>query len=110
MRKEHSLCVQDQGHENSILTLERGGKRRQEKMVYQELHDLHSSPHITKMREIFQMTKLREIGWAGHIPHIICMRNSYKIPVTKRDGNLTGRLWQRCECNLERKTDIKKQY
>ena len=33
MRKEHILCVQDQGHADSILFLERGGKGRQEKMV-----------------------------------------------------------------------------
>jgi len=33
MRKEHILCVQDQSRADSILTLERGGKRRQEKMV-----------------------------------------------------------------------------
>ena len=32
-RKEHILCVQDQGCADSILTLEKGHKRRQEKMV-----------------------------------------------------------------------------
>jgi hypothetical protein len=53
------------------------------------------------------MTKLRETGWAGHLPQMICMRNKYKIPVIKLDGKLTGRPRQRCESNFIRKTDLK---
>ena len=54
------------------------------------------------------MTKLREIGWAGHLPHMICMRNAYKILVIKLNGKLIGRPRQRCESNFKIKTDLKK--
>jgi len=54
------------------------------------------------------MTKLREIGWAGHLPQMTRMRNTYKIPVMKLDWKLTGRPRQRCESNIKRKTALKK--
>jgi hypothetical protein len=54
------------------------------------------------------MTKLREAGWVGHLPHMICTRNAYKIPVIKLDERLTGRLRQRCKSNFKRKTYLKK--
>ena len=54
------------------------------------------------------MTKLKEIGWAGHLPQMICMRNTYKIPVKKLDWKLLEDLDSDVTVTLREKLLLKK--
>jgi hypothetical protein len=57
-----------------------------EKITYEELHNLYSSPYI--IRKI----QSRSMRWAGHIARMAEMRNAYKIVDGKRKGK--GPLWR----------------
>jgi hypothetical protein len=48
--------------------------------VYEELHNLYSSPNIIRM------IKLGSIGWVGHVAQIRKRRNVYRIFAGKSEG------------------------
>jgi hypothetical protein len=42
--------------------------------------DLYISPNIIRV------TKAQRLRWVGHVAHMGCLRNTYKILVGKSDG------------------------
>jgi hypothetical protein len=50
------------------------------KLHNEQLHNLYSSPTITRM------TKSRRMRWAGHVARIEAKRNAYRILVGKPEG------------------------
>jgi hypothetical protein len=50
------------------------------KLHNEELHNLYSSPNITRM------IKSRRMRWAGHVARMGETRNAYKILVGKPEG------------------------
>jgi hypothetical protein len=55
-------------------------QRELRKLHNEELHNLYSSPNITRM------TKSRRMRWAGHVARIGKTRNAYRISVGKPEG------------------------
>jgi len=81
LREEHSLRVS----ENRVLRKIFGHKRDKvtgewRKLHNEELTDLLSSPNI------IQVIRLRRMGWAGHVAHIVERRGAYRVLVGKLDG------------------------
>jgi hypothetical protein len=78
LREEHKLRVFVNRMLKRIFGQKRdgvtGGWR---KLHDEELHDLHSSPSLTRMIES------RRMGWAGHVAGMGEKRNVYKLLVGK---------------------------
>jgi hypothetical protein len=53
------------------------------KLHYEELHNFHSSPNITRM------IKSRRMRWAGHVARMGEKRNACRIFVGKPEGKRT---------------------
>jgi hypothetical protein len=49
-------------------------------LIYEELHNLYSSPSIIRM------TKSRRMKWAGHVARVRETRNAYRILVGNSEG------------------------
>jgi hypothetical protein len=81
LREEHRLRV----FENRMLRRIFGPKRDEvtggwRKLHNEELHNLYSSPSITRMIKLIRMR------WAGHVARTGEKRNSYRILVGKPEG------------------------
>jgi hypothetical protein len=50
------------------------------KLHYEELHNLYSSPSISRMM------KSMSVRWAGHVARMVAKRNAYRILVGKPEG------------------------
>jgi hypothetical protein len=98
LREEHRLRV----FENRVLR-RRFGPRRDEvtgewrKLHNEELHDLYSSPSITRIMRVRMMT------WAGHVARMGKRRNGYWLLVGKPEGRRPlGRPRRRWVDNIRR--------
>jgi hypothetical protein len=81
LREEHRLRV----FENRVLRRIFGPKRDEvtgewRKLHNEELHDLYSSPSITRI------IKSRRMRWAGHIARMGEKRNACRLLVGKPEG------------------------
>jgi len=66
------------------------------KLHNEDLHDMHSSPNITRA------IKLRKIRWAGHVARMGESRNVYRVLVGKPEGKISlGRPRSRWEDNIK---------
>jgi hypothetical protein len=61
----------------------------------EELHNLHSSPYISRV------IQTRKIRWARHVTRVGEMRNAYKILVGQPEGKRPlGRHERRCKYKI----------
>jgi hypothetical protein len=70
------------GAEENIWSKCGWSDRRLEKIAYQGLHRLYSSPNIIRV------IKSRRMRWVGHVARMREIRNSYKILVGKPEGKI----------------------
>jgi hypothetical protein len=100
LREEHSLRV----FENRVLKIifgpkwEKAGWRR---LHNEELHNLYASLNIIRV------IRSRRMRWAGKVPRMGEMRNTYKILVGKPEGKRPlGRPRRRWEDNIRNPREI----
>jgi hypothetical protein len=81
LREEHRLKLSENRVQRRIFESKRDGVTGEwRKLHNEELHDLYSSPSISRI------IKLRRIRWAGHVAQMGKNRNVYRLLVGKPEG------------------------
>jgi hypothetical protein len=99
--EEHGLSVFENRELRRIFGSKRGEVAEDWRRLHnEELHNLYSSPNVIRV------IKSRVVRWAGHVEHLVEMRNAYKILVGKAEGKRPHRRCRRrWEDNI--KTDLR---